>query len=99
MSSLPAHREWKGEGDAWRPASGRRYPLTTDRSLGPPDWLVHPVGGRRRGLASWYRERGKGGSAWLYSLPFLLLFHLEPKGELEEGKAGQEPEGVQAQFS
>lgn len=73
MSSLPAHREWKGEGDARRPASGRRYPLTTDRSLGPPDWLVHPVGGRRRGLASWYRERGKGGSAWLYSVRVRIL--------------------------
>lgn len=68
-----------------------------------PDWLAHPPGEKRRGLAaaSFQLKEGKGEGREcpaLFALLFLLLSPLEPRWELEGGKAGQEPEGVDALF-
>lgn len=74
MSSLPARRRWKREGDAGAPRPGLGEIMPAGHRSGVlPDWPVCPaVGERRRGLASWYGERGKGRRARFCSL-FLLL--------------------------
>lgn len=66
MSSLPARRRWKGEGDAGalRPGLGQTMPAGHHSGGGYlTGWCAPRRSGRRRGLASRYRERGERGSA------------------------------------
>lgn len=101
MSSLPARRRWKGEGDAGalRPGLGQTMPAGHHSGGGYlTGWCAPRRSGRLQGLASRYRERGERGSALAQFVFPCPSPPWSPRGSWKGAGWARNPKGVDALF-